>query len=199
MSKILRLGKQINLSGGLGLILFESILMVVSILGALGINSWYNERQDDAMVEHSMRAFQQEIKQNRQWVEDSYPYQLGIRNVVREMQRETYPYQAVEFRQMIGGAQMVVLRESTWDTVVDTGVLAHMEFEQVSALSLTYSLQRRLQVLYNEGLTDLIRNSYLLEGNKEALLFEALRYLNGIIEAEAQLKAAYEEVAILIQ
>jgi hypothetical protein len=190
---------QVELSSGVGLIIFESLLMVASILGALAIDSWSNDKEVKAMVAHSVEAFEQEIKHNRQWVESSYPYQQGIRNIVLEMQAGTIPFQADEFRQMLGGAQKVVLRQSTWDTVVGTGVLSEMEFELVSALSLTYSLQRRLQISYNDGLTDLIRNSYVLGENKNAILFDALRYLNNVIEAEAELTEAYVQVGEMLK
>ncbi len=190
---------QVELSSGIGLIIFESLLMVASILGALAIDSWSNDKEVKAMVAHSVDAFEQEIKHNRQWVESSYPYQQGIRNIVLEMQAGSIPFQPDEFRQMLGGAQKVVLRQSTWDTVVGTGVLSEMEFELVSALSLTYSLQRRLQISYNDGLTDLIRNSYVLGDNKNAILFDALRYLNTVIEAEAELAEAYVQVGEMLK
>ena len=199
MLRLFRASKEIDFKDWLGRIFFESILIVLSIWGALSINNWHSSKENTALVKHSVLAFQQEIKHNRQWVEASYPYQLGIKNVVLEMQTSEFPMATDELRQMMGGMQVVLLRESTWDTVVGTGVLTHMDFELVSALSLTYSLQDLVQALHNDGVTDLIRNSYLLEGNKSALIFDVLRYLNSIIEAEAELKAAYIQVEEMLK
>ena len=186
--------RRISFNSWLGQIIFESFLIVLSILAALAFSEWQEEQREARLVEQSMRAFQQEIKHNRQWIEASYPYLQGIKTVVTEVQAGNMPLKTNEFRQMVDAIQMVVLRESTWATVVETGVLTHMDFDLVSALSLTYSLQRRLQVLYNAGQSDLIRNSYLLEDNEAALMHSAMRYLNGIIEAEAELQAAYSQV-----
>jgi hypothetical protein len=194
MSGVSRMSRRIKINSWLGQIIFESVLIVLSIISALAFSNWQEEQAENRLVTQSMRAFQQEIKQNRQWIESSYPYLQGINSVVTDVQAGKMPLEINNFRQMIDDIQMVVLRESTWATVVDTGVLTHMEFELVSALSLTYSLQRRLQVLYNDGQSDLIRNSYLLESNKPALMHSVQRYLNRIIEAEAELQAAYSQV-----
>ena len=194
MAGLTRLGKGISFNTWIGQIIFESLLIVLSILVALALSNMQEEQAKSKLVTQSMRAFQQELKHNRQWVEASYPYLQGIRTVVLQVEAGSLPLETDEFRQMIDAIQMVVLRDSTWATVVDTGVLTHMDFDLVSALSLTYSLQRRLQVLYNQGQSDLLRNSYLLEDNQAALMHGAVRYLNGIVEAEAELQAAYTQL-----
>ena len=63
-------------------VLFESFLIVISILVALALDEWRDQRADDETVRQSLQNFVSEIRQNRARVEDAAPFNQGLKNVL---------------------------------------------------------------------------------------------------------------------
>jgi HAMP domain-containing protein len=188
-----------SMKSWIGRFVFESALIMFSILCALAINSWHTDQENKNLVHQSLLTFQREVGYNQQWVESSYPYILGVRDVIVSTQQNNHPLGIEDFQQMIGSIQLALLRKSTWDTAVSAGVLTHMNFELVAALSLTYGLQERVETIHNDGLSEVVKNTYEMAENTRALNYSSVRYLNSILEAESELKAAYDQVNEILQ
>ena len=63
-------------------VLFESALITVSILLALGLDEWRENQQDQETMEHAMSNFLREIRQNKARVDDAAPFNRGLRDVL---------------------------------------------------------------------------------------------------------------------
>lgn len=191
--------KRRNLRVWLGKVFFESFLVMFSILGALAISNWQNERSQRESVYRSMVTIQQEILQIQQWTEESEPYHQGLQTVVMNMSLDERAVSGDEIRQILDGLRPFVAKKSAWETMVDTGVLHIVDFELVNALSLAYGLQGRFDELYNDGLRDLIKDSFVHHDNSDALLYSALHFFNDVGETEQELLAVNAQVIEMLE
>jgi len=64
---------------------FESLLIVFSILLALGVRAWQDTREVKQLITRSMTSFQSEIARNRVRIDDLYRYHVGLQSVLAEM------------------------------------------------------------------------------------------------------------------
>lgn len=179
-------------------VLFESFLIVVSILVALALDEWREKRADDETVRQALQNFSSEIRQNRARVEDAAPFNQGLRNVMEMHYREADIATVDEFVNMIESYSPVVLQSTAWDTALATGSLAKMDYELVSALSLTYSLQNRYQLATRTGMDDLMSPQNLSPDQIDVAVFKSVRYLTDTTGMEAELGVIYSEAAAVI-
>ena len=63
----------------------ESVFVVGSILLALGVDAWSENRDFAELADQSLGIFEQELIQNRDRVEDGLPYHMGIRDILGQM------------------------------------------------------------------------------------------------------------------
>jgi len=119
--------------------LVESIFVVGSILMALAVDQWSQDRDFAELADQSLGIFEREILQNQARVEDVAPYHQGIRDILAQMRQ--LPDRGMDLRNIMEGLTPPVLLNTAWETSLATGALTHMDFEVVSALSLTYSIQ----------------------------------------------------------
>jgi len=178
--------------------IFESMLVVMSILLALGVREWQDSRVTQQLINRSLDSFERELTQNKNRIEALYPYHVGLQSVLAELQVESHPDSERELRNVLNGFQSAVLLTTAWDTALATGALSDMDYELVYALSLTYSLQDRFRTLYNSGLIDLL-NSNTTSETAPTLAYAASRYVNDITTAEGDLLAAYQEALEQLQ
>ena len=172
-------------------VLFESALITVSILLALALDEWRDNRQDEETVEIALSNFIKEIRLNRARVDDAAPFNQGLRVVLGQ-------------RQQIGDIDMmesynpIVLQATAWETALATGSVAKMEYELVSALSLTYGLQSRYLQTTRDGMKDLMRPENLLPEKLPLTVYNSVRYLNDVIAMETELSIVYGEAEAVI-
>jgi hypothetical protein len=119
--------------------LVESIFVVGSILSALAVDEWSENRGFAELADQSLGIFEQELVQNRDRVADGLPYHQGIRDILGQMIATPPP--VIDLRRIMEGLETPVLQNTAWETALATGALTHMDFEVVRALSLTYSIQ----------------------------------------------------------
>ena len=177
---------------------FESMLIVFSILLALGVAQWQQDRQVTQLVERSLRIFKSELTQNRNRIEDLYPFHLGLQSLLLEQEVESHPDKLPELREVLDSFESAVLLTSAWDTALATGALAQMDYEVVFALSLTYSIQDRFQTLYNSGLIETLSTTVSSE-SAVGLSYAAIRYVNDVTSAESELLAVYQQALELFE
>jgi hypothetical protein len=91
-----------------------------------------------------------------------------------------------------------VLQSTAWETALATGSVTIMEYNLVSALSLTYGLQSRYQQTTRNGLTDLMRPQNLSPEQLELAVYNSVRYLDNVTAMETELSVVYGEAETII-
>lgn len=180
-------------------VLFESALIVVSILVALALDEWRQNRQNAAVIRHALTSFLSEVQQNKVRVEDATPFNQGLRLVLNRHYIDDDIQSVDEFVSMVETYVPVVLQSTAWETALATGSLAKMDYNLVSALSLTYSLQNRYQLASRTGFSELTSPQNLAEDRLKLAAYNSIRYLDNITGMETELGVIYEEAAIIIQ
>jgi hypothetical protein len=94
--------------------------------------------------------------------------------------------------------QPVVLTSSAWQTAVATGALGRMDFELVSALTLTYNTQMRFDGKYNANLERLLLPDNLRVENLDITIYNAARFVAGVTASESELGAYYAQTLELL-
>ncbi len=171
----------------------ESLLVVGSILLALALDEWNEDREFEDLADRSLVNFEREIQQNRLRLEDVTLFHLGLRDVLANMDASGEPVPATTIRNIMEGFQPAILVRTAWETAVATGALGYMDYDVVAGLSLTYNLQERLVTLNRSGLNDLLVGG-LRSGESELLVYAASRYMRELTGAEQELQGVYDLV-----
>ena len=174
-------------------VMFESMLIVVSILFALYLDEWRDDRQDAENIEDALAYFVSEIQQNRARVEDAAPFNQGLRHVLSRRQEVRAIESVATFVNIFESYNPVVLQSTAWETAIATGALAKMDYKLVSALSLTYSLQNRYQQVSQNGKAQMTSPQNLSEEKLDLAVYNAIRYLDTVTGMETELGAVYAE------
>lgn len=174
-------------------VMFESMLIVVSILFALYLDEWRDDRQDAENIEDALAYFVSEIQLNRARVEDAAPFNQGLRHVLSRRQEVHAIESVATFVNIFESYNPVVLQSTAWETAIATGALAKMDYKLVSALSLTYSLQNRYQQVSQNGMAEMTSPQNLSEEKLHLAVYNAIRYLDTVTGMETELGAVYAE------
>ena len=175
------------------------MLIVVSILVALYLDEWRDDRQDAENIEHALANFVSEIQQNRSRVEDAAPFNKGLRHVLSRRQEVRAIESVATFVNIIGSYNPVVLQSTAWETAIATGALAKMDYNLVSALSLTYSLQNRYQQVSRTGKAEMTSPQNLSQDKLDLAVYNAIRYLDEVTSMEMELGVVYSEAESVIR
>jgi hypothetical protein len=178
-------------------VLVESVLVVGSILLALALDEWNQDRDYQDLATLSLANFEREIQQNRLRLEDVTLFHAGLRDVLANMDARGEAIPVTTVRNMMEGFQPAILVSTAWETAVATGALGYMDYDVVSGLSLTYNMQERLVTLNRSGLNDILVGG-LRSGETELLVYMANRYMRELTEAEQGLQGVYDLVLSLI-
>lgn len=175
-------------------ILIEGGVMVLSILLALALNGWKANQDDQELIARVINNFENEIKRNKLRITDVSDYHNGIQQVLQNHNSSSDMKSITEFRHVMDAMQPVVLTNSAWETAIATGVLARMNFELVSALTLTYNTQTRFDENYRTTARALLSPSNLTEQNLELTIYNASQFVTDVIAQEAELAAYYDQM-----
>lgn len=175
-------------------VLIESALIVISILVALGLDEWRQKREDAETAQQALSNFISEVQQNQARVDDSAPFNKGLLDVLKRRYEGSGIDTVEEFVIMVESYTPLVLQSTAWETALATGSLAKMEYNLVSALSLTYSLQNRYQLATRSGVANLTSPQNLSADKLDLAIYNAVRYLNDITNMEQELAVVYFEV-----
>ena len=173
------------------------MLVVGSILLALALDEWNENREFQDLAGRSLVNFEREIQQNRLRLEDVTLFHVGLRDVLANMDASGEPVPATTIRNIMEGFQPAILVSTAWETAVATGALGYMDYDVVSGLSLTYNLQDRLVTLNESGLNDVLVGG-LRSGETELLVYTANRYMGELTAAEQRLQGVYDLVLSLV-
>lgn len=143
--------------------------------------------------------FEHEIKQNSARINDVNIYHKGVQQVLQNRESRGTMNSIAEFRNILDAMQPIVLTNSAWDTAVATGVFTRMDFELVSALTLTYNTQARFDENYRTELRTMLSPSNLNNKNLEAIVYNASQLVSNIIAQESELAAYYDQVLAILR
>jgi len=180
-------------------VIIESILIVVSILVALGLDSWRQTREDEQFVRTALSNFLIEIQQNQNRIADAAPFNKGLHLVLGQHYVVDDVDSVDEYVGMVESYSPAVLQSTAWDTALATGSLANMEYNLVTALSLTYSLQDRYDNAIRSGMSDLTSPQYLSDDKLKLALYNSTRFLEDVTGIEAELGVTYVEAARVVR
>jgi hypothetical protein len=176
----------------------ESALIVISILLALALDEWQEDLEIQELIDRSIVNFQNELTQNKSRIEDIGVYHRGVLQV---LQRRTFVSDSEsleEFRNIMEALQPIVLTSSAWETAVATGALGRMDYELVSALTLTYNTQVRFDDDYRSTLRLLLSPINLNKENLPITTYNAGRFVTDVTSAESELSVYYAQTLELI-
>jgi len=180
-------------------VVFESLLIVVSILLALALDEWQEDLEIEELVDRSVQSFEQEVRRNKMRVEDVAPYHIGLQEILTRLDEGEGVKSLMEYRNIMEGFQPTLLLRTAWDTSVATGALSRMDYELVAALSQTYDAQNRFNELYSIGSNAILTSARLNVENLDLSIYNAIRFMSEVTAAEAHLEAVYEVTLDLIQ
>ena len=174
----------------------ESLFVVASILLALAVDEWAQDQENAELADQSLAIFEREIGQNRARLDDQIPYHTGIRDFLSGMQVETSS--PSDLPSIMEGLDPPVLLRTAWETALATGALTYMDFEVVSALSLTYSIQEGFESRARLDRPTFSTFQALTPGQARARIEEAYDYAAGLVRDEAELVSVYDQALELI-
>jgi hypothetical protein len=175
-------------------LLLESVLIVVSILLAFGLNGWWEARQDRNLARHALASFEKEIGQNRANLMDVMPYHLQLHDLVAGLSLAGSVRTFEDVRGLDGfeGFQPAFLTATAWSTAIATGALNHLDYDLVSELSSVYTFQDRFVV--QSDARHLLAPTAMADANIAATVFSAEIYLIDVIAGARDLVARYDRI-----
>ena len=180
-------------------VLFESALITVSILLALGLDEWREDRQNLQTIEQAMSNFLSEIRQNKARVDDAAPFNQGLRDVLLARYEAGSIATSADFIGIVESYAPVVLQATAWETALATGSVTKMDYNLVSALSLTYGLQDRYQEATANSAVESLIPYNIAADTLDVSVYNAVRYLSSVTAMETELGVVYEEAETVIR
>ena len=180
-------------------VIFESALITVSILLALGLDEWRENRETEATIRQAMSNFLSEIQQNKARVDDAAPFNQGLHDVVEQRYRNGDIKSMTDFISIMDSYSPVVLQSTAWETALATGSLANMDYGLVSALSLTYGLQSRYEQTNRGAASRMTSPQVLSNDTLDLAIYNSLQYLEDVTSMETELAVVYTEAAGVIE
>ncbi len=180
-------------------VIFESALITVSILLALGLDEWRENREVEETIRQAMSNFLSEIRQNKARVDDAAPFNKGLHDVIDQRDKQGDIQTMSEFIDIMDSYSPVVLQSTAWETALATGSLAKMDYGLVSALSLTYGLQSRYEQTNRSAMARLTSPQVLSPDTLDLAIYNSLQYLEDVTSMETELAVVYTEATSVIE
>jgi hypothetical protein len=183
--------------------LFESALIILSIIAALGVNEWRDQRELEAQVRQARVAFTREIKANHDTLLDEktgLPYhqrlwqsyqELGAKPVVTGDDLRLF------YQQFPHGINMLRLRDAVWRSLSGSDLLRRLDQQDLFLLAEIYRQQeeiddfnRAMYAAWRQVDSNAESPGYIKDGVRSTRA-----YLADIIAAETRLRKLYENAA----
>ncbi len=120
---------------------FEAVFVVFGVILALAANEWRQNVNADQRAQEALAGIVAELVTNQTLIADSQQYHEDQVNKLQGMMGEGKVPTMADYPQ--GFIKPAWVTDTAWTVAQETGVLAHMDYETVLALSATYeSLER---------------------------------------------------------
>lgn len=175
------------------LLALEAVLVVLSVLLALGLNSWREARAHQDQAHRALQTVIDEVEENCLRVETLLPYHRSVFAGEEEYE----------------GLGNVFLRNDAWTSAQTAGAAHHMDYEVASAVGTVHALQvdhRRLveagiQAIYNAATSQDPTHERFppeegqewLRGPHPLMLADLIRIQTNLLEGYRALFAVSEE------
>lgn len=144
----------------------------------------------------SMGIFHREISQNRARLADVTPAQLIVLDTLEALLRSSdIPN---DLSALMSGLPLPSLLSTAWLTAETTGALANVDFELVSALTLTYSIQDAFSRWLSESSQPIARTDARRESLSRGDLNQAQRYVSDLVARESELTTVFDQMLELL-
>ena len=163
-----------------GLLLIEAVLVVLSVLLALGLNSWRENRLNTELSHRALNSIATEFSANCSRIQNILPYHREVANE----------------NEQPNGLQIGLIRNDAWESARSTGAAAHIDYETASLIGQIYASQRDHRTLfqsYIEALFSDISNTGVIEEIHGTLDIVVIRELVRIQERLLELYSHLEE------
>jgi hypothetical protein len=174
----------------------ESLLIVVSVLLAFGLNEWRMQRADSQLARNVIDGLYREIEANRALLETMQPQHAQLAEKLAGLPPEAVGGRsafAVVFESRVDGGSLInPPAEAAWQTALSTGALRLLDYETVSILSRVYLGQRDAVGRTSERIADLAFDARMFDpdvGRETTQVFMAL--MNELASQEAHLLNEY--------
>lgn len=175
----------------------ESFFIMFSILMALAVDNWQENRQHRRLAQQTLQVFEREIRLNLATIEDLAPYHAGLRSVVA--QALATPGEAADMRTIAEGLRPTILQNTAWQTAGASGGLTHIDVETTWQLSLTYSFQDRYRQQSLASLPSFALGTATDPQEVQRNVRQMYNYLNEMVTLEQDLSAAYRQAIQIIR
>lgn len=132
------------------LILLEIAVILVGVMLALLANEWRESRAIADSTQKALRSLASEMQHNHIQVVRTYTYYRStlqqidaLKNIRSEEVTIGYGYELENWK----GMALPMLRSSTYDMTVSTGVIKDIDFETADSLALIYNVQSVIEQL----------------------------------------------------
>lgn len=170
----------------------ESVVVVLSILLALGVDEWRDRRESELRVQRSLRSIRSEVERNRQRLRDVAEYHVTLADTLRalaangvaDVGADVYPRGWLLTPELVSGA---------WRAANATGTTAEMPLEIVLDLSETYEQQAQYRAR-RESIIPMLYGSLLDDGGASfaARYTSMAAIIHDVGDWEASLLRRYE-------
>jgi type II secretory pathway pseudopilin PulG len=126
--------------------LFESALIVFSILLALAVNQWADSRKQRQLTDRALTAIHAEILANSDRIRERRPYHLSLESELKlaDSIRNVHRYSDLKHAAPDwSGFENPELDETAWQSAMTLGVAPNLGFDTLQTLSRLYGLQVR--------------------------------------------------------
>ncbi len=126
--------------------LFESALIVFSILLALGVNQWADSRKQRALTDRALAAIQAEIVGNADRIRERRPYHLSLESELKRADSVGAVRRYSDLKHAApdwSGFENPELDGTAWQSALTLGVAPNLGFDTLQTLSRLYGLQAR--------------------------------------------------------
>lgn len=174
-------------------LLFESVLIVLSVLLGFALSAWGERRADKRTVEAAIENFRVEIEANLRELQRVQPkheqFAERLADVVDEMaaNNRTTAFDVFVENMPEGGLDTPPLKEAAWETAMSTGALSLLEYKLAATLSETYLVQRSTLA----PTLSLLRDRFAAPANYEPAQREAMLRVHQIVLTELAGQEAY--------
>lgn len=166
------------------LLFLEAFLVVLSVLLALGLNSWKENRSNMELAERALKSVTEEFSINCSRISEFQQYHREVASGERESE----------------GLQIGLIQNSAWDAARSTGAISFVEYETASLIEQIFVAQgdhRSLFQSYIDALLVKVANDNSFTEIHGALdvvtIRELVRIQESLIEDYAGLKALLDE------
>jgi len=156
-------------TAGVGILIAEAVLIMMSVALGLMANEWRVGRENEKEAVNALEFIREEIEGNQERIEEILPYHERMADSLSVLMNRVFASGAkISTREMFtampSGFSTPLISRNSWELVNQTGAINHVDFDLAISLSRLYDLQ----AFYQQKI-DLIGQNVYVAGNINSL------------------------------